>query len=202
MSCHQARQNAQTYVDSTAGSAHFGPHEGPQADMLEGANGYTYGRIIPSSAHAFVAKDTCVGCHMQATATTDTAFLHAGGHTFKMGFTPDGSSTPVELVGACQGCHGPEVTTFNFALMDYNDDGKIEGVQTEVQHLLDQLSAMLPPVGQAKTALTIDNTWTKPQLRAAYNWQFVNNDGSKGIHNTAYAVGLLKASIDDLNGQK
>ena len=89
-----------------------------------------------------------------------------------------------------------------FKLFDTNGDGKIDGVQTEVQELLDQLSAMLPPVGQAKTALNIDATWTQPQLEAAYNWLFVTNDGSKGIHNTAYAVGLIKASIDDLNARK
>jgi hypothetical protein len=202
MNCHQSRQNAEVYAATAAASAHFGPHSGPQADMLEGANGFTYGRIIPSSAHAFVADNTCVGCHMQTVATTDPAFLQAGGHTFKVGFTPTGSNTPIQLVGVCQGCHGPEVTTFNFALLDYDGDGKIEGVQTEIQHLLDQLSTMLPPVGQPKTSLTIDTTWTRAQLEAAYNWQFVNNDGSKGIHNTAYAVGLLKASIDDLKAKQ
>lgn len=202
MNCHQSRQNAQVYAPTTAGSAHFGPHEGPQADMLEGANGFTYGQAIPTSAHAFVAQNTCVDCHMQATVSTDPAFLQAGGHTFKVGFTPAGSTKPVQLVAACQGCHGPEITTFDFPLFDYDGDGKIDGVQTEVQHLLDRLSAMLPPVGQPKTALTIDATWTQPQLEAAYNWQFVNNDGSRGIHNTAYAVGLLKASIDDLNANK
>jgi hypothetical protein len=138
---------------------------------------------------------------MQATATTDAAFLKAGGHTFKTDFTPADSTTPVQLVGACQNCHGPEITTFDFPLFDYNGDGKIEGVQTEVQRLLDTLSAMLPPAGQAKTSLTIDSTWTQPQLEAAYNWLFVTNDGSKGIHNTAYAVGLLKASIADLTAR-
>jgi len=201
MNCHQARQKAATYAASTAGSAHFGPHEGPQADMLEGANGFTYGLNIPSSAHAYVAQNTCVECHMQATATTDAAFLKAGGHTFKADFMPADSTTPVQLVGACQNCHGPEITTFNFPLFDYNGDGKIEGVQTEVQHLLDTLSAMLPPAGQAKTSLSIDSTWTQPQLEAAYNWLFVTNDGSNGIHNTAYAVGLLKASIADLTAR-
>jgi len=199
--CHQARVKASTYANSTAGSAHFGPHEGPQADMLEGTNGYTYGQVIPSSAHAFVTQNACVECHMQATATTDAAFLNAGGHTFKTDFTPAGSTTPVQLVAACQGCHGPDITTFDFPLFDYNGDGKIDGVQTEVQKLLDQLSAMLPPAGQAKSSLTIDSTWTQPQLEAAYNWLFVTNDGSKGIHNTAYAVGLLKASIADLTAR-
>ncbi len=106
------------------------------------------------------------------------------------------------MVAVCQGCHGPDVTTFNFPLFDYNGDGVTNGCQTEVQQMLDQLSAMLPPAGQPKTALTIDSTWTKPQLEAAYNWLFVTNDGSKGIHNMAYTVGLLKASIANLSAGK
>ena len=138
---------------------------------------------------------------MQATATTDAAFLKAGGHTFKTDFT-DANGNNIQLVGACQSCHGTQIQTFNFPLFDYNDDGTIDGVQTEVQELLDQLSTMLPPNNQVKSALTIDSTWTKPQLEAAYNWQFVYNDGSKGIHNTAYAVGLLKASIANLAAGK
>jgi len=55
-------------------------------------------------------------------------------------------------------------------------------------------------VGVPKTTLAIDKTWTKPQLKAAYNYQFVLEDGSFGVHNLAYAVGLLKASIADLTG--
>jgi hypothetical protein len=57
----------------------------------------------------------------------------------------------------------------------------------------------LPPNAKPKTELTIDDKWTRAQLEAAYNWQFVANDGSKGVHNTAYAVGLLKASIANLS---
>jgi hypothetical protein len=201
MQCHQARQNASTYVDATAGSAHYGPHEGPQADMLAGTNGYTYGQKIPSSAHGDVVQNACVDCHMQTVASTDAAFLNAGDHTFKTTYAPAGKPA-VNLVGACQSCHGPDVTQFDFALFDYNGDGVIEGVQTEVQHLLDQLSTMLPPNNSVKTSLTIDNSWTKPQLEAAYNWLFVTNDGSRGVHNTAYTVGLLKASIANLQGHK
>jgi hypothetical protein len=37
-------------------------------------------------------------------------------------------------------------------------------------------------------------------LEAAYNWQFVANDGSLGVHNAPYATGLLKASIANLTG--
>ena len=200
MQCHQARVNASTYVNSTAGSAHYGPHVGPQADMLLGTNGYTYGQTIPTSAHQFVVADTCVTCHMQAVATTDPGFTKVGDHTFTASYTPAGGQKEM-LVAACQNCHGPEITTFDFPLFDYNGDGAIKGVQTEVQGLLDQLSTMLPPNNSVKTSLTIDSTWNQHQLQAAYNWQFVNNDGSRGIHNTAYAVGLLKASIADLQAK-
>ncbi|HTX37575.1 MAG TPA: multiheme c-type cytochrome [Bryobacteraceae bacterium] len=198
MQCHQSRMNVAS-VDSTAGSAHFGPHEGPQSDMLMGTNGYTYGQEIPSSAHQFVVTNTCIDCHMQTVASTDPAFLNAGDHTFSTTYAPAGK-TPEDLVGACQSCHGPDITSFNFPLFDYNGDGKIDGVQTEVQELLDQLSTLLPPNNSVKTSLSIDSTWTKAQLEAAYNWLFVTNDGSKGIHNTAYAVGLIKASIANLQG--
>ncbi len=194
MECHHSRLAASSITPSTKGSSHFGPHEGPQADMLEGVNGFTYGQTIPSSAHANAVSNTCVTCHMQSLASTDPALLHAGGHTFEMAWNND------DLVAACQQCHGPTLTSFDFPLQDYNGDGVIQGVQTEVQSLLNQLSTLLPPDNSVKSSLFIDNTWTTPQLEAAYNWMFVNNDGSLGIHNTAYAVGLLKASIANLTG--
>ena len=135
---------------------------------------------------------------MQNIPSTDPGFTHTGGHTFNV------SSTNEDLVVACQQCHGSSVTSFDIALKDYNGDGVIEGVQTEVQHLMDKLSTLLPNSsgvvdGVVKTPVTA-KTWTPAQMEAAYNWQFVHDDGSFGIHNTAYAVGLLKASIADLNG--
>lgn len=200
MNCHQSRQNAETYAATTAGSARFGPHHGTQADMLTGTNGFSYGQKIPSSAHGDVVEDSCVTCHMQTVDATDAALSQMGGHTFKPSWN-DGTNPRRDLVAACQNCHGQDVTSFDFALMDYDGDGVIEGVQTEVQHLLDKLALRLPPVGQPKDSLTIDATWTRAQLEASYNWQFVKNDGSLGIHNTAYTVGLLKASIANLEGK-
>ena len=194
MQCHHARQKASTYASTTKGSQYFGPHEGPQADMIEGANGFTYGQNIPSSAHANAVSNTCVACHMQNIASTDPAFTHAGGHTFNVSYNNE------DLVAACQQCHGAAITSFDFPLQDYNGDGVIQGVQDEVQSLLNKLSTYLPPNNSVKTSLSIDSTWTQPQLEAAYNWLFVVKDGSLGIHNTAYTVGLLKASIANLTG--
>jgi hypothetical protein len=200
MQCHQSRMAAST-VDTTPGSTYWGPHEGPQADMLMGTNGYTYGQTIPSSAHQYVTTNACVDCHMQTVASTDPAFLQAGDHTFSTTYAPAGK-TPEDLVGACQACHGTDITSFNFPMFNFSGTGGEAGVQDQVQALLNQLSTMLPPNNLVKTSLSIDSTWTKPQLEAAYNWLFVTHDGSKGVHNLDYTVGLLQASIANLQGQK
>jgi hypothetical protein len=55
-------------------------------------------------------------------------------------------------------------------------------------------------VGTPKASINITTNWTRQQLRAGYNYLFVSEDKSFGVHNLAYAVGLLKASIADLNG--
>jgi hypothetical protein len=198
MNCHISRQNAATYVETTTGSARFGPHHGPQTDMLMGVNAVTYGKDIPSSAHRDVVPDTCVTCHLQEVRVTDPVFSHAGGHTFSPswdGGTPGDPSDDVHLTAACVQCHGP-VANFDFKRQDYDGDGVVEGVQTEVKGLLDQLGRLLPPLGDPK--VTVTAAYTRPQLRAAYNYLFVLEDKSYGVHNLSYAVGLLKASIADL----
>jgi hypothetical protein len=146
-----------------------------------------------------VVENTCVACHLQEVSASSPAFGHVGGHTFRPawdGGTTNTTADDVELVSACVTCHGP-ITSFDFKRSDYDGDGVVEGVQTEVKGLLAQLAMLLPPIGQPTVAIT--SSYTKPQLRAAYNYQFVLEDGSYGIHNLSYAVGLLKASITDLD---
>ena len=236
MECHNSRNgsyatmmaNYPTYngIDSSvtnlvsknnwAGGSAFGTHDSPQADMLEGVNAETYGKVIPSAPHANVVSNTCAGCHMQVVASTDPAFTKAGGHTFKMSYiNTNGVEVPVANV--CAQCHG-NVTTFDFQVADYNGDGVIEGVQTEVHHLLDKLSTYLPPKpttgtkgyqsnpalyagdGLVKTSYATYTNMPLKFLKAAYNYQFVSMDNSFGVHNAPFAVGLLKASIADLSG--
>lgn len=221
--CHTAGRGAYTNqmvnyplgLPTWNGGSSFGVHDSPQADMLEGVNAETYGKAIPSSPHANVVKDTCVGCHMQPVATTDAAFLKAGDHTFKISYmvTNNGVATEVPMTQVCSQCHG-NIQDFDFPVADYNGDGVIEGVQTEVQHLLDKLSTLLPPATYKANpndyvadglVKTLSYSWPKTNmpakfLKAGYNWMFVSADGSSGVHNAAFAVGLLKASIGDLTG--
>lgn len=200
MNCHMTRRDAVSYVETAAANAQFGPHYGAQTDMLMGVNAITYGKQIPSSAHREVVADSCVACHLQEVSASHPAFGKAGGHTFRPGWdggTPTDPADDIHLTGACVQCHG-NIDTFNLKRQDYDGDGVINGVQTEVKNLLARLARLLPPIGQP--TVTVAAGYTRQQLRAAYNYQFVYYDGSYGVHNVAYAVGLLKASIADLTG--
>ena len=214
MECHHSRDGGATnnvvqYAlgnATWAGGSSFGPHDGPQGDMIEAVNAITYGLTIPSSAHRMSVSNVCVGCHMQTIASTDPGYLLSGEHTFEMKYfvTNSGVVTEVDQVAVCNQCHGG-ITSFNFPVEDYANTGVIQGVQTEVQILLNQLSQLLPNSsgvvdGTVKTSLSVKTNWTKAQLQAAYNWQFVANDGSLGVHNAPFATGLLKASIANLTG--
>jgi len=198
MQCHISRRDAVNYVETTAGNNRFGPHHGPQTDMLVGANAVNYGQDIPSSAHRDVVEDSCVTCHMQENEGT-SSFTHAGGHTFGMKW--DSGTNVVELTEACVQCHG-EVEGFDFKRQDYDGNGIVEGVQTEVKGLMAKLAMMLPPYGSPviPTDTPTISKYTRPELRALYNYLFVMEDGSYGVHNLSYAVGVLKASIADLSG--
>ncbi len=199
MECHQARVQASSYA--TTYHSNFGPHHGPQADMLEGANGYTYGQVIASSDHASISN-TCVACHMQIIPSTDPAFLFAGSHTFNVAWSGTLTNPPENLVAACQQCHGTTVTNFNFPVENFDGYSVDQGVQSQVQSLMNQLAVLLPggEANVANNSVSPTSSWTAPQLEAAYNYMFVQNDGSMGVHNTAYAVGLLQASIANLTG--
>jgi len=189
MQCHISRRDAVTYVE--AYHSHYGPHHGPQTDMFVGANAITYGKDIPSSAHYAAIEESCVECHMQPLANGDEGFTKVGGHTFRL-TSEDGS---VETVEACRECHG-DIESLDFPRQDYDGDGVLEGVQTEVKGLMDKLGMLLPPYGSPEVEET--SSWTAQERKAAYNYLFVEEDGSHGIHNLSYAVGILKASIADL----
>jgi hypothetical protein len=220
LDCHVVRNGAVTNQlvnypigkPTWVGGSSFGVHDAPQGDMIEGINAVTYGQDIPSSAHRYAVTNLCVGCHMQSTAIGDPDFLKAGGHTFGMTYdvVSNGVTNEVDKTDVCTQCHGP-IDDFNMVRGDLNGDGRIQGVQDEVQSLLDKLSTMLPSSayvsngnyvadGLVKTSVSFKTNWPAKFLKAGYNWQFVNNDGSKGVHNAPFAVGLLKASIGDLTG--
>lgn len=222
MQCHHSRNgsasnNIALYQQNKptwdGGSVNFGVHDSTAGDVVEGVNAITYGKVIPSGSHSTTISNVCVGCHMQPVAESDPAFTKAGGHTFSMTYTviTNGVTNVIDKVDVCVKCHG-SMDSFNLVRKDYNGDGVIEGIQTEVQKLLDRLSTMLPNStyqanpsnyvadGLVKTRLTTQTNWPVRFLNAAWNWQLANVEGSHGIHNAPFIIGVLKASIADLTG--
>jgi hypothetical protein len=186
-----------------------------QADMLNARGAVEYGRAFGSSFHGTTVfrlrtftgdpgdpdyPDACVTCHM-APSNSDVL----GQHSMRL---RDGATTLV--AATCDSCH-PGLTTFDRNMgRDFDGDGQMRGVQTEVRGLLEILFAALRAAdvnqgldrpGGVGTAVSVDPAKTTAALRqAAYNYNFVVTDGSFGIHNTAYAVQLLQRTYREVTG--
>ncbi len=201
MSCHKSRRDAESYVHGNA-SKYFGPHYGTQTDMLSGENAIEYGQELPSSQHLTVVDDSCAQCHMQETPDDipEYAKNKVGGHSLRLAYD-DGTNAVIHLTGTCQSCHG-DIENFDFGGEDYNRDGMVEGVQTEISLLMDELGMLMPPIGSPSVNMYGQSSEfnTLALKRGAYNYMFVKNDGSHGVHNPKYAAAILRSSIADLKG--
>jgi len=194
--CHHGRRNVNTYVyDGVKMSSHYGPHYSNQSDMLLGTNAYEYtGVTYTNSYHSSGVTDGCNTCHME----TVVGYI-LGGHSTNMVWEGE------ENVDACNisGCHdGAPLTSFNrTATGDFDGDGTTEGVQDEIEGFMEKLKTKLI----AANLLTSEgdpvarNVATKDSVGAVFNYKFVEEDRSEGIHNTQYAVKLLQSSIDFLS---
>ncbi|MCB9503878.1 MAG: T9SS type A sorting domain-containing protein [Deferribacteres bacterium] len=216
MQCHHGRRNADEYAsDYNNISSHFGPHHSAQADMIAGLNAIDYGIPVTATGHRVAVKDACVTCHMAETpADGEPGHLSVGAHSFAVksdNGTPDDPSDDVDNVTACVGCHG-DIESFDdiLASADFDNNGAIEGARHEVEGLLHNLGMLLPPLGSAEVVLDSANySWsdqTDPEeiakrqayLKAAFNYFFVEEDGSGGLHNVPFAVTLLRRAIATL----
>jgi len=194
------------------------PHYALGGVMLEGINGVTFGYTLTNSPHSTLAN--CIDCHMAPSpAPGQPGAGKIGGHSFNMKVhDPSDPDFGVENVqNACNtpACHGatgrsPDllITELNReAFGDYDGDGTIEGVQDETQGLMDLVLAQI----QAKGAVQLPAYpyWVTSGVAPAdlpivqdaiWNWEYVDNSGDLGIHNTSYAVGLLQVTYRVLAG--
>jgi len=202
MNCHQNRQDTRTYTDKP--DDHYGPHYMPQADVLLGTNAVVFGdKPYPSSAHSSAIENACVDCHMYpGHADENDNVIMVGSHTFNV-VDPDGNDN----VAICEECHGNVGDSFADkkyylnGMADHDGDRVEEGLQDEVKGLMETLASLLPhadSVAAYDAHDDVDSTWTPTQLKAAFNYQLAYYDHSFGIHNPAFTVAMLKASIQYL----
>jgi hypothetical protein len=193
MHCHHARMAPEPQIVN--GTAHFGPHLGPQADMMASKSAYhsvaAPGFVWAGPSHLNI-QNSCTVCHMNRIEFGPTGTVVTG-HSFE------------PTVAACTNCHG-EINNFDdiMATNDFDGDGIIEGVQSEVQGLMDLLLTALVTSGLDTTTIDFHSALgdttisTQLQREAGYNLVFVMDDNSKGIHNPDYSIQLLQQSFQYL----
>lgn len=207
--CHQGRREVSTQIKAGGLRSYFGPHHGPEADMFLGINGFELpGKSYGSSAHTYVVQDSCVECHLALPEGRYSLSPQVGGHSFYLSGEVHGA-TKVN-VAACTSCHegtGQDGEFFDImAKADYDGDGTVENAQAEVEGLLHLL---VSPNGNGifqtirPNPYNADGTFNSTRglefpyetVAAVWNYKFVEEDKSVGIHNTKYAVQLLMDTI-------
>jgi len=189
VNCHQPRtalpeDDGEGNFEIT--SSHWGTHHNPQSTMFEGIQGVLLPGSLPYPARASSThrkESSCVNCHMSESSVATT-----GDHTFN------------PTLDACIVCH-EGLTTFNK-----------DGFQTEVVAQLEVLAGLLAqvqgvdPDGAPITGIVIDDepiegTFPIVGAEAAWNYIFVFEDQSKGVHNPAMVEALLQNTIETLQNQ-
>jgi hypothetical protein len=172
--CHQIRNDPPKVENGNVQitSSHYGTHVSAQASMLLGEGGLG-GVTGGPSAHYKSVTDTCVACHMGAEFS----------HTYE----PE--------VARCQSCHA-DAKNFD-----------MNGTQTEIKAMVDELTTIFTSKGMVNE----DGTWktsadaplsvSEDVANAMWNYNFVVEDNSMGVHNAAYAKALLQQALDVMKAQ-
>jgi hypothetical protein len=185
VNCHQARTAVTSFssADYVAVTNRFGPHHGPQGNLLIGTNGYEFdGEEYGSTNHAGAVPGSCAGCHMGNVEAANGYGI--GGHSFNMA---DEEGNDLSGVCANEDCHGEDATSFD-----------IEGIQTDVDSMLTELRGLLVDANvwdDANDEPVTDTVHIIPLAGALFNYVTVKEDRSLGVHNPEYIRDLLETSI-------
>jgi len=192
--CHKYRSDGYNMVMDTDLYMRWGPHYVGSTDVMLGKGGYDFDTDLPTSAAHLNQGNSCADCHM-ATAGGDLRNL-MGDHSWNM--KADVEGTEYDLVEACNTCHAG-ITSFDDILgADYNMTGTVQPFTEEVQGLLNMLAEALPPVGDPTIDWQLLDNDNIEQKGAYWNYLYVRNDKSLGIHNPKYVVALLQKSIENI----
>ncbi|HEX9838294.1 MAG TPA: hypothetical protein VGA72_03055 [Anaerolineales bacterium] len=174
--CHQIRNDLPVASGGNIDlgtNTRFGTHYGVEAAMLLGEGGL--GVSGSPSPHYQLVENTCVACHMGDESN----------HTY------------LPAVARCQTCHA-DAENFD-----------INGVQTEVQAMLDEVHELLVASGimaadstdddgNLQQGRSIPGVYPEAVANAMWNYKFVVEDQSRGVHNSAFAKALLQQALDAL----
>ena len=201
--CHKSRKDVTSYITASnvLTSTHWGPHEGPQADVFSAKGGYQYsGKTYGTSTHQ--VKLGCIDCHMPGVVANSGVVDHS--------FNP--------RLSACQNCH-VGATSFDMN----GGQSLIKAAMHELQVALNGIGALtrstaapyqpLAASELADSAFDLDQTrpgggadggpsvLTADQAGALYNYIIVARGGAMGVHNPKYVQQLVFDSYVAITGQ-
>ena len=188
INCHQARVptpalpavgETETY---TLTNKRYGPHHGSQGMVFTGNGAYEIGTGYENSLHTTLVENACITCHMASIMGGN----EAGGHTFRV-ISEEGDLN----IAGCVQCH-----------TDTDDlETKYTDTQADITILLDSLGNRLNALGLLDDDLAyavVPQDFTSLQLGVLWNYQYIKEDKSLGVHNYKFAKTLLENSIEAL----
>ncbi len=190
--CHQSRRAEPNVTDPGATfditSTHYGPHHGPQANVLAGVG---FAEIAGSIAYPVAGSAdhiaaSCTGCHM-----------YEGDHSFN------------PSLDACNVCHA--TADFNYGgvademadlleeLRDLLIAKDVIELGTEELYELNEETGVIELVVHTEGYHPVVGEHPMVLAQAFFNWVGLAEDRSLGAHNPKYYKALLKNSIDAVN---
>jgi len=168
--CHQPRTTAPplTGVDSfKVTSTHYGPHHGPHVTSLRGFGAYE----VAGSATYPVSGE---GSTHATSATCVTCHMHEGEHTWEPSLEACNSAD----------CHDGGLTSVT-------DNSRQQTFKT----LMATLESKLTAAGLLLDGHPNPGTYPTAQVGALYNYEWLVDDRSNGVHNFPYLEAMLNNSI-------
>ena len=166
--CHQPRRVGPNSTDDSSyvSSSHYGPHHGPQSTTLSGLGAYELGTGYPAPGEG--------SAHATSTVCT-SCHMHSGDHSWEPSLESCNSST----------CH-------NGALTSVTDNSR----QNSFKTLMSTLETKLSTAGLLDVdGHPVKGTFLTDEVGALYNYEWLLDDRSNGVHNFPYSETLLNNSI-------
>jgi hypothetical protein len=224
VACHQPRHGAPDPADAEYAitSSHWGPHHGPQSTLLEGIQGFEYSStgISADGSAGHKTNMSCVACHMSTVDeghswepadyasstcvkchdakpevegfTTGMAALavkleNVVGWEYKYSVLRNTAGDPILDDGDLQFLDADGVVTDDSDLYVIEED--VDGVQIKVD-VIGAVHDDSPNPGFYGQGAT----FTTDAAGAAFNYLFLLEDKSNGVHNPNYAKALIQQS--------
>lgn len=188
--CHQARTINPYPIaggpDVTITNPRYGPHYGPQANLLIGRGPYEIpGQLnYVNSPHSQIS-DGCITCHMATPANG----IASGGHQMNVSYVSYTGATAWNYNG-CVKCH-----------TDVNAMAQLRAQhREEIMNLQYALRDKLIEKGLLNQSelVPVPKTMSPNEAGAILNYKFVYGDQSYGAHNYPYIKALLVNTLASL----